>query len=410
MKGLKITLCTFLIGILTTTSLKAQDEGFIYGRVITEDGDSYTGPIRWGKEEVYWTDMFNASKRRNENLEYLSDRELDRLEDRYDDDNFFSQFISISWDDDYDFVHEFSTAFGNLKTIEIRSSERVIVALKNGETLSLSGEGYNDVGARLRIIDKEIGKVTLSWRDLERIEFMPTPSRLEDRFGAPLYGTVESDIGEFTGFVQWDHDERVGDDELDGETNDDDLSIPFSKIASIEREGFSRSLVTLKSGKELELRGTNDVNDDNKGIIVTVNGLGRVDLEWSEFDKVTFKDAPDSGPSYDSFTPPSKLQGTVTVDNGDVHSGEIVYDLDEELNIEVLNGEIDDTKFIIPFSNIREITPKGYDRSEITLINGEKLMLEDAQDVGKRNQGILIKTNDDYVYVPWERVDTISFE
>lgn len=29
----------------------AQTEGFIYGTVITEDGDKYTGPLRWEKKK-----------------------------------------------------------------------------------------------------------------------------------------------------------------------------------------------------------------------------------------------------------------------------------------------------------------------------------------------------------------------
>ena len=98
-------LATFLF-----VNAEAQDEGFIYGKVTTEDGDTYEGPLRWGKEEVYWTDMFNASKKENKNLDYLSNRELDDLEDRYrDNNNLISRFVNISWDDNNNgrYVHEF---------------------------------------------------------------------------------------------------------------------------------------------------------------------------------------------------------------------------------------------------------------------------------------------------------------
>lgn len=404
---------TVLASLLFLTA-EAQDEGFIYGRVTTEDGDTYEGPLRWGKEEVYWTDMFNASKKENKNLDYLSNRELDELEDRYNDnyDNIVSRFVNITWDDDNNgrFVHEFSTEFGNLKSIKIRSNDRVEVELKNGETMRLDGSGYNDVGAKITILDQELGKIRLSWSNLEFIEFLPTPSTLDEKFGEPLYGTVICDLGEFTGFVQWDHDERVGDDVLDGEEDGDDYEIEFRKIRSIERDGFNSSLVELKSGRTLDLRGTNDVDDDNKGIIVTVKGLGRVDIEWDEFDKVTFKDAPNSGPSYNSFASPKKIVGTVEVDNGDEHSGEIIFDLDEEYTFELLNGEDDDVKFIIPFSNIKEITPRGSYSANIVLKDGSKLSLEDGQDVSDKNLGMLIKTKGDRVYVPWDRVDRITLD
>ncbi|SNT25573.1 hypothetical protein SAMN05421640_2982 [Ekhidna lutea] len=399
--------------ILFFTSISAQDEGFIYGKVTTEDGDVYEGPIRWGKEEVYWTDMFNTSKRENKNLDYLSSRELDKLEDRYyDNDNLISRFINISWDDDNDgrFVHEFSTEFGNLKSLRMRSSSRVEVELKNGEYIEVSGSGYNDVGAKLRVIDYELGTIQLSWSNIEKVEFLPTPSNLDEKFGEPLYGTVICDLGEFTGFIQWDHDERVGTDVLDGEEDGDDYEIAFEKIASIERDGYSSSIVTLKSGRKLDLRGTNDVDDDNKGIIVTVKGLGRVDIDWDEFDKVTFKEAPNSGPAYSSFSTPKKLTGKVEVDNGDIHTGEIIFDLDEEYTFELLNGENDDVKFIIPFYNVREITPRGSYSSIVTLNDGSEVTLEDGQDVSDKNLGTLIRTKSDRVYVPWDRIKKITLD
>ncbi len=404
--------------VLTTIfslSLLAQDSGFIYGKVTTEDGDEYEGPIRWGKEEVYWTDMFNASKDENRNLDYLSNRELESLEDRYYNSRYGSGVIRFmnSWDfddDDNDFVHEFACEFGNLKSISLRSRSRAYIELRNGEEIEIEGSGYNDIGAKIRVLDKDLGLVALSWSRIDEIEFMRTPSQLEEKFGEPLYGTVESDLGRFTGFVQWDHDERVGTDVLDGDTRDGDVSIPFRKIESIERDGYSSSIVKLKSGRELDLRGSNDVNDDNKGIIVTVAGLGRIDLEWEDFDKVTFQDPPNSGMDYNSFSSVEKIRGQVEVDNGDIHRGELIYDLDEEYSFEVLNGEDNDTKYVIPFRNIRSIEPRSSDRANVELKNGDTIALEDAQDVSERNQGVLVRTSNDMVYIPWDRIRKVSIQ
>ena len=182
----------------------------------------------------------------------------------------------------------------------------------------------------------------------------------------------------------------------------------LDKIEKIERSGYSRSIVTLKSGRELELRGSNDVNDDNKGIIVTVEGLGRVDLKWEDFESVTFKDAPGSGMSYSEFNSPQKIVAKVEVDNGDVLEGEIVYDLDEEYSFEVLNGRDDDTKYVIPFRNIKSIEPRSADRATVELKDSSTIVLEDSQDVSEKNQGILVKTGSDNVYVPWERVRKVT--
>ncbi len=411
LKALKPFLAT--IALFLTFIITAQDSGFIYGKVTTEDGDTYEGPIRWGKEEVYWTDMFNVSKRENKNLDYLTDRELEDLEDRQDgwSSNGKIKLFNVSWDfDDYEFVHEFSCEFGNISSINVQSSSRIELKLRNGDYLDLKGDGYNDVGARLRVNDEELGTVQISWSDIDKIEFMPTPNRLNNKFGTPLYGKVESDLGTFTGFVQWDHDERVGTDILDGEDRDNDYEIEFDKIVSIERDGYSSSIVKLKSGRTLDLRGTNDVDEDNKGIIVTIPGFGRVDLNWEDFDKVTFMDAPNSGPDYDSFSKVEKIKGTVTVDNGDNHTGEIIFDLDEEYTFEVLNGEDDDTKYIVPFKNISSITPRGSYRSSVTLKNGKTVVFEESQDVSEDNQGILIKTNSGRIYVPWDRVEKIDLD
>lgn len=399
-------------------SLIAQDSGFIYGKITTEDGDVYEGPLRWGKEEVYWTDMFNASKEENRNLDYLSRRELESLEDRQRSrngnyNNGVIKIMNVAWsigDDDYDFVHEFSCEFGNIKSLRMSGRSGAELELRNGKYIELKGSGYNDMGAKIRVLDGDLGLVAISWDRIDEVEFLPTPSNLEEKFGEPLYGTVESDLGTFTGYIQWDHDERVDTDVLDGDTRDGDISIAFRKIAAIEREGYSRSIVTLKSGRELELRGSNDVNEDNKGIIITVAGFGRVDMEWEDFDKVTFTDPPGSGPSFKSFASPKKIMGSVQVDNGDVHQGEIVYDLDEEYTFEVLNGEDDETKFVIPFRNIKSIQPRSSDRATITMADGNTIVLEDAQDVSDRNQGVLIKTNSDRIYIPWDRIEQINLK
>src|SRR3954470_13214606 len=68
--------------ILTALFATAQDEHFIYGRITMTDNKTYEGPIRWGKEEVYWNDIFNAGKPKNQNLRYLSNDERDELIER----------------------------------------------------------------------------------------------------------------------------------------------------------------------------------------------------------------------------------------------------------------------------------------------------------------------------------------
>ncbi len=112
-----------LIFILIPIGLAAQDEAFIYGRISTKDGNTYEGPIRWGKEEVYWTDLFNASKEDNENLRRLSTAERDKLDEQQawagGDGNSFTTFVrSVGlrteryiFHSDGSYVHQFGCQF-----------------------------------------------------------------------------------------------------------------------------------------------------------------------------------------------------------------------------------------------------------------------------------------------------------
>lgn len=387
---------------------QAQDEGFIYGKITTDDGDAFIGAIRWGKEEVYWTDMFNASKTENRNIDYLSREERDQLRRRGNWDSRVSTWVNNNWNDyDRSFIHQFSVQFGNIKSMDIYRSDEVEIELRDGTKVEVDGSGYNDIGTKIKVLDSEIGEIELRWSRIEKIEFMATPSRLDEKFGEPLYGTVESDIGSFTGFVQWDHDERVSTDKLDGDTYDGDVSIDFGKVTSIANDG-SRSDIVLNSGRELTLRGSNDVNYENRGIIVTVDGVGRVDIPWKDFDKVTFEKAKNSGKSYDDFKNPKPLVGEVVTTNGTLR-GEIVFDLDEALDIEVLHGKDDRSEYVIPFQNIKRIVPRGYQRAEIELRNGTKLMLEESQDVSEDNTGLLVYESKNPLYIPWEDVEEIIF-
>jgi hypothetical protein len=396
-----------LMFLLTTAG--AQDSGFIYGKVTTYDG-TYEGNLRWGKEEVYWTDFFNASKEENTFIDYLSSRERDYLEEHYQVRHNGNWMVSFSVDWDNDHLHQFVCQFGEIKTIEPYRGDMVKVVLQNGEELTLDGSGYNDIGTDIKVMDAELGEVELDWDRIELIEFMSTPKTLDEKFGDPLYGTVESDEGRFTGMIQWDHDERVTNDKLDGDTEDGDVSVKFGKLKSIEKISSSRSLITLKSGRELELRGSNDVNSENRGIIVTVEGLGRVDIPWEDFESVTFQDPPRSVKSYEDFKNQGRLAGTVTLVNGDVHKGEIAYDLDESTVLEILHGKVYDTEYLIPFRNIASIEPRNDDESTITLKNGDKVILEDSQDVTERNSGVLVFTSGDPIYVPWEKLERIEFK
>lgn len=418
MKRQITTLAVAILFFLCAGNTQAQDEGFLYGKVTTIDGKSFAGALRWGKEEAYWTDMFNASKERNNNLNYLSREEMDALEEHYRRRNGNSyrwgDFFSVSWSsddrDDNRHQHQFVCQFGEIKTIRPTGRQRAEITLQNGQRFDVDGEGYNDVASDVKVVDAEIGEIKLEWSRIETVEFSETPSKIADKFGEPLYGTVETYAGSFTGFIQWDHDERVSTDKLDGDSEDGDVSIEFGKLKSIERDGF-RSRVVLNSGREMDLRGSNDVNSENRGIIVTNDKIGRVDIPWREFKKVTFSNVAEKPKAYSSFKMQKELSASVKTTNGETLAGKIIFDLDEEYDYEVLQGEDEDIEYIIPFKYISKIVPRNYDNSDITLKNGTKIMLGEGQDVSDMNTGVLVfKDKNKPIYIMWKDIEEISFD
>ncbi len=422
MNRIATRLALTLFALLPAVFAFAQDEHFIYGRITLVDNKTYEGPLRWGKEEIYWNDIFNAGKPRNENLRLLSSSERDELDDRlYRANNRYSSWsrwadsFGWRWENDgwnSDFNHQFSCQFGDLKAVVPQGSKWVTVEMRNGSKIELDGSGYNDVGTDIRVIDKELGDVEVYWNRITRIEFINTPTRLATSFGKPLYGTVEAFGEKFTGFIQWDHDERISTDKLDGDSDDGDLSIEFGKISSITRAG-SRCLVKLKSGREIYLEGSNDVNRENRGVIVMGKSFPAIDIPWSEFDKVTFEDrTPAAMVSFDQFKAQSELVGTVKTFKGETYSGRIVYDLDEEFDYELLQGKKREFEYSVPFKNIKRLKTYDDTRCEVELKSGEKIILDDAQDVNYRNQGVLIFTDsksDRPIYVGWDKVSEIEF-
>jgi len=402
--------------LLASTLLLADgDEGFIYGKITMDNGNVYQGVIRWGDEEAFWDDMFNSTKVDNVFDEYLHDLDIDDLEDdiyaendRKRDRGWRIFNIRIGDHRPGYTDHQFKCRFGDIKKMRLRGSQSVLLTFKNGEEMRISG-GSNDIGASLLIMDDELDEVKLKWRRIDTIEFLPTPKRLKNKFGSPLYGEAETRRGRFKGFIQWDNDECLASDILDGDSEDGDMKIRFENIRSIEK--YRRgSLVTLKSGREIYLTGSNDVNSENRGLVIKDPEVGRVLVGWRDFEEITFHDVKESGPSYDDFTRPNVLSGVVRTRDDETFSGRIIYDLDEVYDLEILDGEDGRTKYLIPFRNIKSIVPDRRYGSRIILRNGDELELEDARDVDEENDGIVVwEKNEKVKYIPWRKVQEIVF-
>ncbi|MDH3254831.1 MAG: hypothetical protein OEM62_07565, partial [Acidobacteriota bacterium] len=287
-----------------STEAAEAHPSFLYGRVTTTDGDTYEGRLRWGcGEEAFWGDYFNGSKDENPWVAHVP---LERLKERRPLEIFGVEIAQR--ERQIDLGRPFMARFGDIARIEANGRD-LRVTLKSGTVFHLDRFAADDFADGVRIWDGRSGVVDLDERRIRTIELLP-PTRPG---AAPyrLHGTVRTRQGDFTGFVQWDREEGVGLDELDGHTADGELSLRFDTIRSIARNSRDSSLVTLLDGREIVLSDTREVGHGNRGIYVNDRRYGRVLISWNAFERVDFSPG-GNGPAYGDFPPGRPLTGSVT--------------------------------------------------------------------------------------------------
>lgn len=404
LKFIGLVLTTMFCMCFMVTKIAAQQNAqFIYGVVTTKSDEKYEGFMRWGKEEITWHDSFNSTKSGNQSRKN-SDKRGSSLWGEFD------WSITSLWKDKYQGSnHTFACQFGDIAILHNKGGDRVDVELKNGSIIKVDG-GSNDIGATVRMKDYELGLIKFDWKRIKNVEFFQAPTNRNPKYGTLLYGVVKTRRGrEYRGFIKWDDDERMGDDILDGDSRNGEQKIPFENIVAIEKER-NGSMITFKSGREISLDGSNDVDDGNRGVIVYQEGVGTIDVPWKYFRKVEFEQPP-VGPVYRDYVNPQALEGHVTLYDGEIIEGQIIFDRDEMWDLEVLDGNDDDLHFEIPFRNIKRIVPKNSSYSMIYLRNGDELLLGDTQDVSDDNDGIFIFNNKNKpTAINWDDIDDIVFK
>ena len=409
MGGACLLTAAVLLGLFTFglfSPAEAQDRGRIYGTIVTVDGDQLTGFIRWDKNEGSWDNVLDGSKERPRIKDRSSRRkyrERDRKRDLFGVFRIFSRLSSSA---------QSGIAFGHIKMLEPISDNAALLTLKSGEEVEFEG-GSTDIGDDIREIvieDKSEGEIELEWDDIESIEFSQAPAGETSVFGPRLFGTLTTRRGEeFTGYIGWDYDESFVTDVLDGYTNGRKRKIRFKQIQSIERRGSSGARVTLRDGKELRMEDSNDVDSRNNGIVVSDLALGRIIVDWDNFDILEFRQAPDNV-SYDTFDGGKKLSGTVTTDDGESFTGEIIWDADEQFTWEILDGEFRGIQYDIFFANIKSIEANRRG-STVTLKDGRELHLRNSNDIDEDNKGIYILSADGSMdKVEWDFFEKVVFD
>jgi hypothetical protein len=391
----------------------AVNEGRIYGEIHTVDGEVFEGLIRWDRNESDWVDILNATKE----IPRKYSREYERSGGRHRESR--SRKIELFglkiYDEGRDWTYsrsaESGIRFGHIRSLEVLGDNEALLTLKSGEEVELISNS-TDIGSSIREIvieDEREGKLGLVWDDIDRIEFRSAPAGERSDFGDRLYGTLTTRRGQtFAGFVCWDVDELFTSDILDGEDRRRDKEIEFGEIASIERYSSSAATVMLRKGDEVVLRGTQDVNDGNRGIIISDPGFGQVRVDWDEFDRLDFAEAPQAV-KYDDFDGGRPLHGTVYCEDGEEYTGTIRWDNDEEYTWEILDGSYRGLEYDLEFGLIKEIRKKSHG-AVVTVWDGREFRLRDSNDIDDDNKGIYIMSEDgDQIVVDWDDFERIEF-
>jgi len=382
--------------------------GRIYGRIYTDDDKTYEGWIRWDKNEAFWDDILDATKK------YDTPHARTAKKERYV--KIFG--LRLSWGSDEERGGEASASmgikFGHLESIKVRSGHRATLYLKNETRVDVTSYG-TDIGNSVRGIEvegPEFGKLTLDWDNLNKVVFEKEPRRSPPKERERLYGELTTRDGEvFRGFITWDTDELFSTDILDGEEHGRDWEIPLGNIEAIERRSRSSARVYVKNGEKLTLSGTNDVNSSIRGIQVNDSEIGLIDVSWGNFERVEFLEGGEKFlKSYDEFGGGERLYGTVFDEDGEEYTGYITWDDDEKYGWEILNGKYHDLDMEIEFGNVKSIRKRAFWGAEVTLKNGKKFRLEDSNDVNEDNKGIFVEDQGgNEIKIEWDDFRKIEF-
>ncbi len=436
-----------LFFILTPLVTMAQWGGhFLYGTITTTDGKEHTGSIRWNNEEALWIDYFQGIKSENKYHVFVSEDDIMEsvyrwltMKKRLNDDEQASvkkkiiiqhsstdpQVISeeemeemlkkehkVQIDDEEfeKLEHVWMAHFGDIKKITITGEESVDITLKNGEVTPIKS-GSNDFNTNIRMIEKDLGELIFEWNNVDHISFSPSPKELLTTFGNPLFGTIRTRKGNYTGFIQWDADKSLDTDKLIGKNADGELAIEFKNISQVNFNAKSKSVI-LNSGRVMDLEIMESNDPMKMGVNIWIDGLGKIYFPPNSILSVEFTNPGKNHlPSYYYFETPEALTGKVMTNDHKNYAGIIAYDLDEEYDFELIQGISDGLYYSVTLRNIKEIAPYNANASTIKTRTGKTVLIANSHDVAESNSGILIfeEETKSPTYIKWENVNRVIF-
>ena len=386
-----------------------NSKGFLYGSVTLKNNQSYTGQLRWDNEAGAWDDLFEAYKNEPQIQEQIDIQGYEKNEDTGNDLFEFS-FMKLWEDKESKNRFHFKCQFGHIdKIVDLKDNKYATAILKDGKKIKLRKRG-NDIGEDIIMYHGSLGNLEFDWKNIKEIDFIATPGNLKNPTGNKIYGKVLTIDGPMEGYITWDFDEEAFEtDVISGYHDKVEYDIEFGNIASLrpEREG---SMITLKNGSELFMKGSSDVDKENDGIFIKTENSGMINLSWSNLIRIDFTKPGFKPPEYSAYGPPKLLYGKIETTENQSFTGQIAYDLDETWDIEPLDGISKGTKYYIPFYLINRISPQNYNYSLVELTNGSSMMLGEVGDLNHENNGILVwLTASKTKYIPWKQIKSVTF-
>lgn len=367
----------------------------LFGEVATVDNQIYRGFISWGGIKNYWIDFFEASKPQNPYSSFFSDS----------DEVFFNNGIQILSTPPR---HIFSCRFGNIKSIRPTDEKEVLLQLKNGYEFTLIKGNSKDIRTNIQVTTP-VETVSIKWDHISEIHFMSADSNAVAPHLNQVAGIVKSSQGIYKGLINWNYNSQKS---IEKNNNINNTLQKMKKIVRWKgtQGNHYKGIYALEHNPKAFFPNTSVlepmenvmINMPNTGLVtVTINRFN--ELEMIPLSELTLL-------SYDDFAAPETIKGEVITRNNEKISGSLAYDLDENMNFEVLDGKNNNITYQIPFKYIRSIEPKNYKYSFITLKNGSQLSLGDAPDVNHENSGIIIFGNEIPVYIPWNEIKAVNIE
>ncbi|UCC25752.1 MAG: hypothetical protein JSU98_01395 [Gemmatimonadales bacterium] len=263
-----------------------------------------------------------------------------------------------------------------------------------------------------------------------------------------IWGRVETISGDtYEGFIRWDRNEGSWVDVLDGskpvprdnyriwiramegeevrrvrtvelmgfriswEESDPEFpswaeaGIRFGQLRELKVTGPDAALLLLRNGQEVEFaRGSTDLGEDLRELVVEDATGGTVELGWRDLDRIVFEGHPAV-----AAASARRLYGTAEDRWGNRYTGYVAWDLDEILTSDILDGEEGRRDRQVPFRRIAAIE-RGWGGARVTLEDGEEMVLDGSNDVGWGHRGVQISDPGlGLVNIPWDEFETIRF-